>query len=58
MAHAAPYLCPVVEQRIQALQHALPGQVELIQQHPGALLQGSQQRSVAPGGTAGTLLGF
>ena len=39
------HLAPVVQHGVEALQHALARQVELVQQHPAALLQRLQQRA-------------
>lgn len=43
-----PHLLPVVQHRVEALQHGLAGQVQLVQQHPGAPPQRLQQRAVTP----------
>ena len=42
------HLPPVVEERVESLQHGLRRQIELVQEHPVARPQRRQQRAVRP----------
>lgn len=41
-------LCSVVQNSVQAFQHTLACQVELIKQHPVASFDGAEQRAITP----------